>query len=110
MALEEFQKELELDTLYEVKLAPIRGLRAQITPSLWINSGAVDVYASNSATEPAALSNMTLNEADTEVSGIATIDLQGNTLPKYIAVTQNSGTSTEVIASGLSIKDLGAIS
>lgn len=110
MALKEYQKTLTLDRLYEVKLAPIRYSREQIAPSIWVNTGSVDVYASQSATVPAALANMTLNEEDTAIDGIASLDLQGNTIPRYIAVTQNTGTSTEIIATGLSILDLGAIS
>lgn len=110
MALKDYQEALSLDTLYEVTLAPRTSQSEQIAPSIWINTGSVDIYASQSASVPAALSNMTLNSEDTAVEGIASFDLQGNTVPRYIAVTQNTGTSTEIIASGLSIESLGAIS
>lgn len=110
MALEEYQSTLTLDTLYEVKLAPIGKSREQIAPSIWVNSGSVDVYASQSGTQPAALANMTLNTADTAIEGVASFDLQGNTIPRYIAVTQNTGTSTEIVLTGVSLNPLGAIS
>lgn len=110
MALKDYQKTLTLGRLYEVKLAPIRDSREQIAPSIWVNTGSVDIYASNSATVPAAFANMTLNDADTAVEGVASFDLQGNTIPRYISVKQNTGTSTEIIISGVSINDLGAIS
>jgi len=110
MALKEYQSTLTLGRLYEVKLAPIGESREQVAPSIWVNSGSVDIYVSQSGTQPAALANMTLNDADTDVSGIASFDLQGNTIPRYISVAQNTGTSTEIIISGVSIDDKGAIS
>jgi len=110
MALKEYQQTLTLGRLYEVKLAPIRDSREQIAPSIWVNSGSIDIYASQSGTQPSALADMTLNDNDTAIEGVASFDLQGNTIPRYIAVTQNAGTSTEIVITGVSINDLGAIS
>lgn len=110
MALKEYQQTLALNKLYEAKLAPIRESNEQLAPSIWINSGTVDIYKSQSATEPADLANMTLNTADAAVAGVVSFDLQGSTIPRYIAIDQDTGTSAEIIATGLSIVDLGAIS
>jgi hypothetical protein len=105
MALREwYQTAIELDKLYKVEGSG-RGAE-QISPNIWINSGSVDIYVSQSATEPAALSDMTLNSDDTAVSGTAEFKI----IPNYIAVVQNSGISTEIVLSGLSQADKGAIS
>ena len=105
MALKSYQTALALDTLYEVRKAKISA-DEQRGPNLWINSGTVDVYGSNSATQPGALANMTLSTENTEVSGL----VQFTAIPRYIAIVQNTGTTTELVASGVDVVSRGAIS
>jgi hypothetical protein len=106
MALKEYQSVVMLGRLYEANLRGGVSGSEQITPSLWINSGSIDVYSSNSAAQPTLLSQMTLNTDDTGVQGISSFFV----IPRWLAVVQNAGTSTEIVAAGLEIKNLAAIS
>lgn len=111
MTLYKFQKTLELNRLYQVIKKPsFSGDAKQLNPSVWINSGSVDIRTSQSATQPSELSDMTLNTSETAVSGLKVVSKSTNTIPNYIAIVQNTGETTEIIASGLQIIDLGAIS
>lgn len=111
MAIEKYQVLLELNKLYRVIRKPsFDGTNKQNAPSIWFNSGKCDIYVSQSATQPANLSSMTLNTSETSVFGLKTISVTQNTIPKYISIVQNSGTTTEIVASGLQIEDLGSIS
>lgn len=106
MALKAYQEQLQLGELYEISVrGGVKGSE-QINANIWVNSGTVDIYASNSATAPTTVTDMTLDEVDTGVGGTLTI----LTAPRYIAIVQNGGTSTEINASGLNITSLGAIS
>ena len=103
MAKKNYQQSLSLDALYEVERREANEAeRKQLNPSVWFNSGSVDVYTSQSATTPTALSEMTLNTAETGVSGLKTSSTESNAIPRYIAIVQNTGTTTEIIASGFS--------
>lgn len=105
MALQRFEKTLELDKLYRVS-ASATTANDEFSPSIWINSGSVDIYVSDSATKPTALSEMTLSTSDTNISGKNIIQC----LSTYLALVQNTGTSTEIVIGGVDIQDLGAIS
>jgi len=105
MALENYQTELTLGHLYEVKGKVAFSGSEQLSPSIYINSGTLDVYSSNSATQPTAKTEMALNLGDTGISGLNRFQV----IPKYIYIEQNAGTSTEIIVSGISVTDRGAI-
>lgn len=98
---------LEVGKLYLVEQVKEDGeVGPQGEPNLWINSGTVNVYGSGSLTAPVALSGMTLNAENTGVGpGHVLIAMA----PTYIALTQASGTSTEIVIYGISVTDLGAI-
>lgn len=100
-----FKTELSLLKLYEVGQKGGVSGSEQLEPSFWVNSGAVDVYVSNSQTAPALLSDMSLDTDDIAVQGLR----QFGVIPSYIYLQQNSGTSTEIIVAGLEVKDLGAL-
>jgi len=106
MAIESNQVSVNLNTLYKVDALSKGDIQRNINASVWVNSGSVDIYASDSATAPASLADMTLNTDDTNVAGKNQIVALSN----YIAFVQNTGTSTEVILSGVSAVDNGAIS
>jgi hypothetical protein len=105
MTLQRFEKALALGKLYRIS-ASATTASDEFAPSIWINSGSVDVYCSDSATQPTALTAMTLNISDTAISGKNIIECLGS----YISLKQNTGTSTEIIIGGVDIQDLGAIS
>lgn len=104
MVLKSYQKQINLDTLYEVSL---NGAAAsdQLKQNIYVNSGAVDIYTSNSATAPTYLNDMVLDATSSNLSGIVPFLV----IPNYIAIVQKSGTSAEIILSGLETKSLGSI-
>lgn len=97
MALREYQTEIELDTLYEVRVSG-RGVE-QIKPSISIIGGAVDVYVSQ--VEPdTAPTGMSIIENGAALGDSAYFHF----LPNYLYVSQASGTTTSIVLSGISIK------
>lgn len=108
MALKEYQTALEKSKLYEVSLrGGVSGRGETLNASLWTD-GTISVYGSDSATEPAALSDMVLGADETNVTGKLVFAGGTSSIPRYIAIT--SAGTPEIIATGLSITDLGAIS
>lgn len=72
--------------------------------NIWIDSGSIDIYSSNSKTQPTQLSDMTLNTEDTNVTGIMALDI----IPRWIYIDQNTGTSTEIVSTGIDVESKGA--
>lgn len=105
MALQRYEKLLEINTLYKTS-ASAKTANDKFAPSIWVNSGAINIYVSDSATKPTSLTEMTLSTSDSNISGKNIIQCLGT----YMALIQNSGTSTEIIISGVDIESLGAIS
>jgi hypothetical protein len=108
MPLTHTQRTLNPGRLYRASIIN-RGnqnLGESLSPYLFVNSGTVNIYSSGSATQPTALSQMTLRTEETGVSGSSPF----GAVPKYIAIIQASGTSTEITSDGIEIQDLGAIS
>lgn len=98
------QTPIKLNTLYEV-LGTYGEFTRQKRSSIWINTGLVDMWGSNSDIEPTAMSEiggMTLNSQDTLKGGIIPIYLP----PRYIAIKQNSGTTTKIISTGMTLKEI----
>lgn len=107
MGLERRQRLLSLGTLYQTGIMEDDiVIGEQRYPNLFINSGTVDVYGSNSATQPTSLSSMVLNDENTGVSGIVKFEI----VPKWIAIVQNTGTTTELVSYGINASAMGAIS
>jgi hypothetical protein len=107
----ELIKTLSLATLYECE-EDVQGVEGEIaydrygdSRSIWVNSGTVNIYSSNSAVQPYMLTQMTLNTEDTNVGGLLKVSL----VPKYIYVTQNTGTSSEIRIKGIKITSKGAL-
>jgi hypothetical protein len=99
---------LTLGRLYKVGLkVPTEKLyRRGEKASLYFKGGTVSVYGSDSNTEPTALSDMSLSAENTGVAGVQAFSY----IPKYIAIVQASGTTTEITSFGIEFDDLGAIS
>lgn len=107
MALKDYQVALSASTLYEVTLkGGLSGRGGNLNASIWCDA-AISIYGSDSATQPASLSDMTLEAENTDVTGHLVLSAALSTIPRYIAIT---GAATEIIASGLSVESLGAIS
>lgn len=95
MTLQSYQQEIELATLYEVVAS---GLGTQaLQPSLEVIGGTVDVYGSN--LEP--------NSPPTGMFKTATafvgINVFAN-VPNYLYIAQNTGTTTDIILTGIRAK------
>jgi hypothetical protein len=102
-----FQQAISLNKLYKVNKKPVlSGESEQLVTNLYVNSGNVDVYGYNGATEPSSLSDMVLNHENTEVYG--TIPFFA--IPSYIAIVQNEGTTTELILTGFEAEEIKNIS
>lgn len=101
MALKQYQTELELDILYEIS-ADSSGTE-QLKPNLFIKDGTVDIYGSQSATEPTTIGEMVLNSENTNVSDISGFGF----IPRYIFIQQNTGVTTEIVVSGVQVNNLG---
>ena len=102
---------INLDTLYEVvgRVNTYNDTLYQKTHGLWINIGSVDMWASSSATEPTAMSNvggMTLSSDDTELEADVIIEK----IPRYFALKQNTGVTTEIILAGIIVEEVKAVS
>ena len=105
MALEAYQQTLTMGRLYAIKVSsPLSGSE-RIGKFIWVNSGTVDIKASASATQPAVSTDMTLNTEDAGVAGTHVFQ----TLTNYIWIAQNTGTTTEIVISGVEAEDLGVI-
>lgn len=100
------QRTIEVGKLYRVVSLGDAYIEQNINYSIWVNTGAVDVYGSDSGTQPTALADMTLASEDTAVAGKKLI----TALPAYLALAQNGATApTEIVLTGVEITDLGGI-
>lgn len=107
MPLEKYQESLSLGRLYRAgRILNLEYLHPQGLPNIGIDSGTINVYGSQSPTQPASISAMTLNAENSGVSGINSFQV----VPKWIAFTQASGTTTEIISFGIEVSDEGSIS
>lgn len=102
MALKEYQTFLELNKLYEVKERGGVSGTEQLKPNIYIKGGSVDIYGSNSATEPTGFADMGLTSNDTNVSAVKGLDV----LPRYIAIQENTATVSEIVVSGIDVEEL----
>ena len=105
MSLKNYQTALTLSKLYACKVGYSSHGGDQLKPNIWVNSGTVDIYTSNSATQPANLAAMTLGTSGTGVGP----EILFNAVYNYIAVVQDTGTTTELNISGVDVELLGAI-
>jgi len=104
MALDNNQQALQLGRLYKIQSLGDAHISQDISAGLWIDDGEVFIYGSDSANKPASILDMTLEE---EKAGGKSY-FEG--LTNYIAITQNTGITTEIVLSGVLAVDVGAIS
>ena len=107
MAVERRLEILELGHLYKVVQDSSKPQETwMLNPNIYINSGTVNLYGSNTQGKPASIAAMTLNEENTAVGGC----LGFGFIPLYLAITQASGTTTEIVFEGADFIDMGVIS
>lgn len=100
------QQTIELNKLYIINIpSPFNNLN-MFFPTIFINGGAVDIYASGSNVQPQDVSDMILSSENSNISGYDSFYV----IPKYIYITQKSGTTTEIIIGGINATDLGEFS
>ena len=105
MALRDYEQSISLDTLYEINKKGGGSGSETLTPYISIKGGTVDIYAITSSIEPIDISDLELAVEDTGVTATKRI----TTAVRYIAIKQNTGTTSEIILSGIEAQDLGAI-
>lgn len=100
------KQQIQLNHLYLVTLpSTFNSQQGTFKPYMFINVGTVDVYGCDKLTQPTALNDLILEDENTAIDGFATFNL----VPNYMLIKQNSGTTTELIVSGLKLKDLGEL-
>lgn len=107
MPLENNQRAMQVGKLYKLDSLGEAYIDMDLNASIWINAGEADLYCSDSATQPTALSQMTLNDGDTGLKGKTKL----GALPTYIAIVQNGDIApTEIVITGIEVNNLGDIS
>ncbi len=97
MTLQAYQEEIELATLYQV-VASGKGTQA-LQPSIEVIAGTVDIYGSNleAGSPPTGMF-----KTATDFVGINVFA----TVPNYIYVAQNTGTTTSIILTGIKVTEV----
>ena len=98
MPLRPYQTALELDTLYAVSL---RQPQSQ-DKNIWVKDGTVDVYISSGDLPTTLPADMQIIENGEDMAGQASFA----TIPVYIYIEQNTGTTTEIVISGFDVREI----
>lgn len=106
MALREYQENVALNRLYEVRVKGGIYGSEMISPSMFVDGGSVNLYSFDGDTQPATLADMQLSLGDIDISG----KRRFSTLSVYFALTENQAGVSNVVFTGVDAKDLGAIS
>lgn len=89
-----FQQSIALDTLYQIGRSANNSVGGQLQPNIEVVGGTVDIYGSQ---EEAGSPPTDMYKTRTAFVGIEAFGV----LPRYLYVTQNSGTTTSIILSGV---------
>ena len=92
---------LQLNTLYKVGVQVFFNNNSVFYPYIYINSGSVDIYGSSGLQVPESISDMVLSSENTNISGHDSFCI----VPTYIYITQNTGTTTEIVVDGIEIHE-----
>ena len=99
---------LQLDTLYQITPSVHFFNHNVFYPKIFIDGGSIDIYASEGdystgkMLPPSSLSDMVLERENTNISGYDTFFM----LPIYIYMTQNTGTTTNILIDGINEPDI----
>ena len=100
MAIKDYQTAILVSKKYATNIKSQSGLGENLKARITIIGGTGTVYASEE--EPATLAEMALVEAAVSTGVV-------NTIPRYMAVVQDSGAITSVVLTSIDAEDLGAI-
>jgi len=100
------QVNLSLDKLYKISAVNQDIISKNISHSIWVNSGSIDLYGADLNVPPVSLSEMTFNPEDAGLNGKTKLEASTN----YILLKQNTGTSTVITLTGFNVEDLGELS
>lgn len=107
MALREYQTDLALNTIHEIKLkGGGSGLGETIAPRITSVGGLVTLYGSENEPSGVTLANVTTKMALIK-DNIAIESFKS--LPNYIVAVQKSGTSTELVLTSIQLEDAGTV-
>lgn len=106
MALREYQTDLALNTIHQIRMASQSGLGETIAPRITSVGGLITLYGSEN--EPAGV---TLANVATKMALIKdNLAIESFTsLPNYIVAVQKSGTSTELVLTSIDLEDAGTV-
>ena len=96
---------ITLDMIYKVTESSFFPTYRDFTPNIWVNSGYVDIYVSNSDTTPVSIDDFSIS--DVKVGAMK--EINSKILPDWILFKQNSGTSTEIIVTGLTFEEVTVV-
>lgn len=106
MALRDYQANLVLNTIHQIRLKSPSGLGETLAPRITSIGGLVTIYGSEKAPSNATLANiatkMALIKDDVSFEKI-------DSVPNYIVAVQKSGTSTELVLTSINLEDDGTI-
>ena len=106
MALRDYQTDIAINTLHEIRLKVASGLGETLSPRITSVGGLVTVYGSEEAPTGLTLANITdkmaLIKDDVAIESFVS-------LPNYICLVQKSGTSTELVLTAIALEDVGTV-
>ena len=106
MTLRNYQKNIAVNTLHEIRLSSPSGLGETISPRITSIGGLVTVYGSENAPIGLTIANiatkMALIKDDVAISSF-------DSIPNYICFIQKSGTSTELVLTSINLEDSGVV-
>lgn len=106
MALREYQTNLVLNKIHNIRMKSASGLGETISPRITSVGGLVTLYGCENAPTGVTLANVATKMALIK-DNIAIESFVS--LPNYIVAVQKSGTSTELVLTSINLEDAGTI-
>ena len=100
------QQTLQLDTLYKIKMGVGSVGSNNRYPRMWVSNDSIDIYVSDSATQPTTTNEPEMTLSYEDASGDNNLEFY----PRYIALRQNTGVTSEIRVTDFEIEEeLGVI-
>lgn len=106
MALRNYQTDIVVNKLHEIRLKVQSGLGETISPRITSIGGLVTVYGSENAPSGLTIANIATKMALIK-DDVATQSFVS--LPNYICLIQKSDTSTELVLTSINLEDDGVV-
>ena len=104
--LRDYQVNININTLYNIRLKNPSGLGETIKPRITAIGGDISIYGSE--TEPSGLTQANITDKMALIDNIFQIKAF-ESLPNYIAIIESSGTITELVLTSIEIESSSAI-